>query len=115
MPSPALPRHLVVYATAEGKEPLVTWLAGLDASVSRRIRSRIDRMSLGNFSDHKGVGEGVEELRTHFGSGYRVYYAQDGNTIVVLLCGGDKRSQRQDIRLAQAYWRDYQQQKESEK
>lgn len=54
------------------------------------------------------MGGGVNELRFFFGSGYRVYFAEDGDTIVVLLCGGDKDSQRRDIQRAQAYWQEYQ-------
>lgn len=88
------------------------WLEGLNETTARRIRSRIDRMSLGNFGDHHGVGEGVQELRLGFGPGYRVYFAEDGATLVLLLCGGDKRSQRDDIRRARRYWQDHLNRKE---
>ena len=60
----------------------------------------------GNFGDWKSVGEGVFELRDH-GAGYRIYFGQDGEDIVVLLCGGDKRNQNNDIVLAKGYWRDH--------
>lgn len=77
----------------------------LDALVDRRARARIliriDRLELGNFGDVKFF-EGVGELRIDYGPGYRVYFVRRGSSIVVLLCGGDKSSQRQDIRIALA-------------
>ena len=65
-------------------------------------------MEQGHYGDFKPVGGGVYELRFFFGAGYRVYFAEDGDTIVVLLSDGDKGSQRRDIRQAQAYWQAYQ-------
>ncbi len=78
-----------------------------DSAARARIRTRLDRLELGNFGDYKAVGQGVFELRFHFGPAYRVYFAQDGKTIIVLLIGGDKSSQSKDINLAQTYWEDY--------
>ena len=71
------------------------------------IRTRLDRVALGNLGDCEPVGEGVSELRIAFGPGYRVYFAQDGDTIVLLLCGGDKSTQVKDIKRAKEYWADY--------
>jgi putative addiction module killer protein len=68
---------------------------------------RIDRVREGNLGDARPVGMGVSELRIPVGPGYRVYYARDGETLVLLLCGGDKGSQDDDIRRARAYWTDY--------
>ncbi len=65
-----------------------------------RIQIRIDRLALGNAGDVNPVGEGVSELRVDYGPGYRVYFTQHGKALVVLLCGGDKRTQRSDITLA---------------
>ena len=69
-----------------------------------QIAKRLSYVQLGNFGDCSPVGEGVIELRVHVGAGYRVYCARHGQTVVLLLCGGDKRSQSQDIKLAQRYW-----------
>jgi len=74
--------------------------------VRARIRARIGRLRLGNFGDAKRVGE-VFELRIHVGAGYRVYYGRERDAVVILLCGGDKRSQARDIERAEAYWRDH--------
>jgi putative addiction module killer protein len=65
-----------------------------------RILIRIRRLSLGNFGDVKPVGEGVSELRIDYGAGYRIYFIQKGKTLVVLLAGGDKRTQPKDIQKA---------------
>ncbi len=78
------------------------WLKGLrDKSAQVRIGIRIRRVQDGNFGDHKSVGGGVSELRINVGQGYRVYYTIRDNTVVILLCGGDKSSQQQDIKRAQ--------------
>ncbi|PTU33293.1 type II toxin-antitoxin system RelE/ParE family toxin [Stenotrophobium rhamnosiphilum] len=77
------------------------WMANLRDIQSRAvIARRIERMASGNFGDHKSVGEGVSELRVPLGPGYRVYYTQRGRQIVILLCAGDKSSQRRDINKA---------------
>jgi putative addiction module killer protein len=79
------------------------WLHRLkDAHAAVRIVARIRRMELGNPGDTRSVGGGVMELRIAYGPGYRVYYVHRGAEIVILLCGGDKRTQRQDIMRAQA-------------
>ena len=68
---------------------------------------RLDRVSLGNFGDCHGVGDGVQELRIDYGPGYRVYFGQVGSTIVLLLFGGDKSTQAKDIEQAKRYWNEY--------
>ena len=98
------------YLTPAGGDPFQDWLDGLkDLKAQVAVLRRIDRLALGNLGDHKFCGEGVWELRVDVGPGYRVYYAQQGNHIVLLLCGGSKRSQQSDIRKAIAYWREFQQ------
>lgn len=68
---------------------------------------RIARLRLGNLGDSKSVGQGVYELRVHFGPGYRIYYGLDGEKLVLLLCGGDKKTQKKDIEKAKAFWENY--------
>lgn len=84
-------------------ESFDAWFASLrDRQAARRIQARIDRAEDGNFGDHKPVGEGVSEMRIHYGPGFRVYFTLRGVEVVILLAGGDKSSQTQDIRAAQA-------------
>jgi putative addiction module killer protein len=84
-------------------EAYARWIAGLsDDRVRARIEVRIYRLSLGNPGDIKPVGEGVSEMRIDYGPGYRVYLTQRGKALVILLCGGDKRTQTRDIAAAKA-------------
>jgi putative addiction module killer protein len=77
------------------------WFSGLkDRQAKARIAARIDRLSLGNAGDVKSVGSGVSEIRIDYGPGYRVYFTQRGPVIIVILCGGDKRTQAADIKRA---------------
>jgi len=82
-------------------DTFASWLRALkDANAVVRIAARIRRLELGNLGDVKPVGEGVSELRIDYGPGYRIYFILQGNTVVILLCGGDKRTQNKDIRTA---------------
>ena len=77
------------------------WFSALrDRTAKARIDIRIRRLSLGNSGDIRPIGEGLSELRIHYGPGYRIYLTNRGDTYVILLAGGDKSSQAQDIRLA---------------
>lgn len=101
------PRELVNYQTADGAEPFKKWIRKLkDDRGHAKIQVRLDRAEDGNFGDCKPDGEGVHELRIDHGPGYRVYFGEDGN-LVVLLLGGDKSSQDADIKTAKDYWRDW--------
>ncbi len=97
-----------MYRTPDGIEPFTRWFQGLkDYSAVARITHRLDRLEFGNWGDCKAIGDGVSERRVPYGPGYRVYLAQDGDTVVILLCGGDKRIQNKDIKTAKKYWREY--------
>ena len=84
------------------------WFTGLrDPQARARINARIRRLSLGNAGDVKPAGAGVSEMRIDYGPGYRVYYAQRGKALVLICCGGDKRSQEADIKRAIAIAKDW--------
>jgi len=101
------------YRTRDGRRPLSEWIAALrDRSARMRVLARIDRLSIGLRGDWKPVGQGVFELRIDYGPGYRIYCAAWGNELVILLCGGDKRKQTQDIETAHAYWQDFKERSE---
>jgi putative addiction module killer protein len=104
----AIPREIKNYLTKEGREPFAEWLIHLkDTGAKVAIVKRLERVQLGNLGDCKPVGEGVLELKFHIGHGYRIYFGQDGKVFVVLLCGGEKHGQKEDIKLAKKYWSDY--------
>jgi putative addiction module killer protein len=104
----ACPRKLEIYRTPNGRAPYTEWLKSIgDRRTRRRIQIRIDRLEAGNLGDYRPLGDGVFELRLRFGPDYRVYFGEVDNTIVLLLCGGDKSSQARDIERAKAYWREY--------
>ena len=96
------------YQCPDSEVPLTSWLAGLrDARARAKLEIRFRRVSMGIFGDIKPVGEGVLELREDIGPGYRVYVGRHGATLVILLCGGDKRTQDADIKRAKEYWLDW--------
>ena len=100
-------KNIEIYITDNGKKPFIEWLEALDKPIRYRVKERLDRVMLGNLGDWKSVGEGVAELRLNFGSGYRIYFGQEGDTLILLLSGGDKTSQKKDIKKAQQYWKEY--------
>lgn len=96
------------YKTEQGKEPCREWLQRLEAHPRKRVQGYIDRVALGGGQNNlRPVGDGVFEIKIDVGPGYRVYFAQVGNTMILLLMGGDKSTQFRDIRQAKDYWRDY--------
>ncbi|MFB8791514.1 MAG: type II toxin-antitoxin system RelE/ParE family toxin [Potamolinea sp.] len=112
----AQPREIQNYLTAEGRNPFEEWLDSLrDTRAVDKIEKRLKRVGSGNLGDYRSVGEGVCELKIDYGPGYRVYFGQIGSTIVLLLCGGDKSTQEQDIIKAREYWRDYERRKDANK
>lgn len=99
------------YVASEGRQPFAEWFADLDAVARAKVTRAAVRLEQGNFSNVKSVGEGVFEYRIDFGPGYRVYFGQHGQTLVILLTGGTKKRQQRDIDEAHAYWRDYKESK----
>jgi putative addiction module killer protein len=96
------------YLTASGVDVFQSWLDGLkDVKARVAILRRIDRIAEGNFGDDKFLRDGVSEVRVDLGAGYRVYYGKHGETLVLLLCGGSKRTQAADIARAVEFWVDY--------
>ena len=101
-------RSVKEYITADGRNHFRIWHSGVkDKKAQAKIDIRIARLRLGNFGDSKSLGQGVYELRIHFGPGYRIYYGLDGQKIVLLLCGGDKKTQEKDIKKAKTFWKTY--------
>jgi putative addiction module killer protein len=98
----------MIYATPDGRQPFAEWLEAMaDERGYATVAVRLARVRLGNMGDCRFIGEGLSELRIHFGPGYRVYFGEDGQEIVLLLCGGTKRTQQRDIARARMCWRDY--------
>jgi len=101
--------EIELYETASGHCPFDDWFESLRELHTRaKILTRLDRLKVGNFGDCKALGDGIAELRIHYGPGIRVYYSKIGNKIVLLLCGGDKSSQTKDINKAKEYLKEYQ-------
>lgn len=105
------PKEILIFEDKRGRKPFTEWLDSLDIVIRARIENRILRLHQGNYGDYKALQKGVNELRLHFGAGYRVYYAEDGNTLVILLSGGDKGTQTKDIKKAIGYWKEYKEEK----
>ena len=102
---------IIVYRTKDNKEPFIEWLYSLRDKVAQaRVEARLARIEKGNFGDHKRFS-GLVELRFDFGKGYRVYCAEEGQSLVILLTGGDKNRQEKDINKALEYLEDYHEQK----
>ena len=95
------------YLTADGKNPYRDWLDTLDVTPRARIQARVLRFSTGNLGDHKSVGGGVWEARLAFGPGYRLYFGGEGPSVLLLLGGGSKRSQTDDIKRVKRFWSDH--------
>ena len=104
-------KTLRYYTTRDNKKPFSDWYYSLYERLRNKITQRLSRLSFGNFGDVKSVGNGVHELRIDYGGGYRIYFANDGKDIILLLTGGDKSSQDKDIQTAKKYYEDYKERK----
>lgn len=103
------PKEIELYASADGKVPFDVWLESVaDRKTRAVIDARLARVRVGLIGDVNDIGGGVHELRIDFGAGYRIYFANIGRASILLLCGGDKSTQRKDVRMAKTLWFDYQ-------
>lgn len=102
-------KQITILKLPSGKAPYTDWINSIKDPINRaRIRRRIDRLEQDHYGDFKALGDGIMELRLHFGPGYRIYFAEYDDVIVILLCGGDKSSQKKDVKIAKEYWRELQ-------
>jgi putative addiction module killer protein len=104
----AFERELRFYETEDGKAPARDWLDSREGTPEYgAIMVRLEKVILGNFGDHRALGDGVSEFRIDFGPGYRVYYGQVGKELVILLVVGAKPTQEGDIKTAKQYWKKF--------
>jgi putative addiction module killer protein len=101
------------YLGASGRNEYRTWFNGLDVAAATKVTVALERLAGGNRSSIKPVGEGVSEYKIDFGPGYRIYFGKNGDRLVILLGGGTKKRQNQDIENAKAAWREYKQLKKN--
>lgn len=102
------------YLNDAGKSPFEAWFGILDALAAAKVSVALTKIELGNFSNVKSVGAGVQEYRIDWGPGYRIYFGRDGDEWVILLAGGTKKRQQNDIDQAKVYWKEYKQRKKKE-
>lgn len=99
-------KQILAYKTSKGKCPYDEWFYKLDKVMQARIEKRLERLEEGNYGDFKKLDKDISELRFAFGSGYRIYFAEANNIIIILLCAGDKSTQTDDIKKAKQYLND---------
>lgn len=102
------------YTDKAGRSSFSNWFEELNSEAAVKVTTAIYRLEQGNFSRVEGVGEGVYEYKIDFGPGYRIYFGKDGTEIVILLCGGSKKGQSKDIKLAKKKWTEYKHRKRNE-
>ena len=105
----------VVEYLQNGVSVFEKWFSSLDAQAAAKVTTALYRLEQGNFSNVKSAGQGVSEFRIDFGPGYRIYFGQEGNTLVILLGGGSKKTQSRDIGNAQSLWAQYKIEKKKKK
>ncbi|PSM20355.1 addiction module protein [Nitratireductor sp. StC3] len=97
--------EIEVYTTPDGRQPFIRWLEAIDREARRRVNIALARLEEGNTGSLRSVGEGVHEIRLIYGPGYRVYLGREGHRLVILLHGGTKKRQSDDIAKAKRLWR----------
>jgi putative addiction module killer protein len=103
--------QILEYLDVAGDSPYRDWFDSLDAPAAAKVTVALTRIELGNLSNVKGVGAGVQEYRIDFGPGYRIYFGRDGDRLVILLAGGTKSRQQNNIATARKRWADYKKRK----
>ncbi|HSR07660.1 MAG TPA: type II toxin-antitoxin system RelE/ParE family toxin [Bryobacteraceae bacterium] len=99
------------YVDSAGRSPFTKWLRALNVHAAAKVATALERISDGNLSNVRPVGGGVLEYKIDFGPGYRIYFGRDGDRLLILLAGGTKKRQREDVQQAQANWADYRKRK----
>jgi putative addiction module killer protein len=103
------------YVDERGRSPYATWFDSLDQHAAIKISVAVERLALGHTAAIKSVGEGVSEYKIDFGPGYRIYFAKDGQHLIILLSGGTKKRQQNDINAAKDLWKIYKERKKQER
>ena len=99
------------YLDQGGSSPYAAWFDRLNREAAAKVVAALTRLQQGNFSNAKSVGAGVYEYRIDFAPGYRIYFGKDGERLLILVGGGTKKRQQEDIKIALARWQDYKQRK----
>ena len=107
--------QVLEYLDVAGRSPFAGWFGRLDLQAAAKVTVALARIELGNLSNAKGIGGRLFEYRIDFGPGYRIYFGRDGDNIVILLGGGTKKRQRQDIETARLRWADYKRRKQEQR
>jgi putative addiction module killer protein len=102
------------YCEQDGRSPFADWFNSLEARAAQKVVVSLARLELGNFSNVKSLGAGISEYKIDYGPGYRIYFAQEGQKLIILLGGGHKKRQSQDIIKAKQSWQDYKCRKKDE-
>lgn len=101
-------KEIEIYTTETGKQPFIEWFEKLDYKNQTKITSRLERIEIGHYGDFKKLKNSINELRFFTGSGYRIYFAEENDKIIILLTGGDKSTQEKDIKKSIEYYKEYQ-------
>ncbi|MCA9398512.1 MAG: type II toxin-antitoxin system RelE/ParE family toxin [Candidatus Omnitrophica bacterium] len=102
------PKKVIFYVDQKGHEPFAKWLNNLkDPLGYKKIIARLRRLEQGNYGYCRSVGKGILELKINYGPGYRLYFVEKDDSIIILFSGGSKETQKEDIKIAQLYWKEY--------
>lgn len=99
-------KEIIFYTNKNNKSPVKDWLKKLDKSIRIKITSILVRLTEDNYGEHKKLDSNISELKFNFGSGYRIYYTEKDNIIIILLCAGDKKTQSKDIEKAKELYKE---------